>query len=51
MQGLTIVGDEIWIHTFDRGVFRYDRIRHRVLRHYDLPNSSGCGLRTADGRI
>ena len=51
MQGLTIVGDEIWIHTFGRGVFRYDRIRHRVLRHYDLPNSSGCGLRTADGRI
>ena len=51
MQDLTIVGDEIWIHTFGQGVWRFDRKRGVVIRHYDFPSSTGVGLHTADGRI
>ena len=51
MQDLTIIGDEIWIHTFNSGVYVFDRKEHKVLRHYDVPNSSGMGLLTSDGRL
>ena len=51
MQGLSIRGDDIWINTFGSGVYLYDRIRHSVRRHYDLPGSSGCGLLTREGRL
>ena len=51
MQTLCIRDDEIWIHTFGSGVYVFDRKRHTVLRHYDLPRSGGSGLITSDGRI
>ena len=51
MQCLNIDGDVIWIHTFGRGVYKYDRIHHKVIKHYDVPSSSGCGLLTDDGRL
>lgn len=51
MQGLTAEGDDLWIHTFGGGVYRYDRIRHTIRKHYEVPRSSGCGIRTSDGQL
>ena len=50
MQTLIIRGDDIWIHTFGGGVYIFDRVRHTVRKHYDLPRSGGSGLVTSDGR-
>ena len=51
MQGITADGNDLWIHTFGSGVYRFDRIRHVVKKHYDVPRSSGCGLLTSDGQL
>ena len=51
MQDLVIVGDHIWIHTFGEGVYLFDRKKHVVLKHYDVPQSSGIGLYTRSGRL
>ena len=51
MQGLTADGDDLWIHTFGSGVYRFDRIRHVIKKHYDVSRSSGCGLLTSDGQL
>ncbi len=52
MQDLTILGDDLWIHTFGGGVYRFD-LKHRTVRkHYELPgHSTGIGLLTQDGRL
>lgn len=50
MQGLVIDGDDLWIYTFGQGVWLFDRKHARVRKHYDIP-SSGCGLKSANGRI
>ncbi len=51
MQQITADGDDLWIHTFGSGVYRYDRKRHVVKKHYTVSGANGCGLRTSDGRI
>ena len=51
MQQITASGDDLWIHTFGSGVYRYDRKRHVVKKHYSVSGANGCGLKTADGRI
>ena len=51
MQQLSSDGDDLWIHTFGSGVYRYDRKRHVVKKHYQVSGANGCGLRTSDGRI
>ena len=52
MQDLTILGDDLWIHTFGQGVYRFDLKRRTVRKHYDIPgHSTGIGLITSDGRL
>ncbi|MCR5351974.1 MAG: response regulator [Bacteroidales bacterium] len=51
MQGLTINQDTLWIYTFGSGIWTYDVEKRETIKHYDLPRSSGCGIRTADGQI
>ena len=51
MQGLTPEGDYLWIHTFGTGVYRFDRHRHTMVKHYEIPRSSGCGLLASDGQL
>ena len=51
MQSLSLDGDRMWISTFGSGVWLYDYKRNKVLRHYEIPSSSGCGIRTSDGRV
>ena len=52
MQDLTIEGDNMWIHTFGKGVYLFDLKRRTVRKHYDIPgHSTGIGLITSDGRL
>ncbi len=52
MQDLTMDGDDMWIHTFGGGVYRFDLRRRTVRKHYDIPgHSTGIGLLTRDGRL
>ena len=51
MQGLAMDGDNLWIFTFGDGVWLYDRKRTSVRKHYDLPTTTGCGLKSSNGRI
>jgi signal transduction histidine kinase/ligand-binding sensor domain-containing protein/DNA-binding response OmpR family regulator len=52
MQDLTMDGNDMWIHTFGKGVYRFDLRRRAVRKHYDIPGySTGTGLLTADGRL
>ncbi|MBR5724137.1 MAG: response regulator [Bacteroidales bacterium] len=51
MQDLIIIGDDIWIHTFGDGVYVFDRKKLTVKKHYEVRQSSGCGLLTAGGKL
>ena len=51
IQGLTMVGDSLWVYSFGKGVWLYDPVKHQPIKHYDLHRSSGVGLRTHDGQI
>ncbi len=51
MQGLAIDGNDLWVFTFGGGVYLVSQSNAAIRRHFDLPGSSGCGLRTAGGLI
>ena len=51
MQALVIEDGRLWVFTFGSGVYLVDMKTVSILKHYDLPITTGCGIRSADGRF
>jgi signal transduction histidine kinase/ligand-binding sensor domain-containing protein/DNA-binding response OmpR family regulator len=59
IQGLMVDNDNLWIGTYDRGIFVLNIPTNKIIKHFDIDgapnglktNSFICFLKTSDGRI
>ena len=52
MQGLVVDGDRMWICSYGHGLWLFDIIHDKLIKHYDIENNmTTLGIKSADGTI